>query len=104
MASPAFNVANELLSIIAHELVFDDIRGAWKLRGISKAFKKAITDDIIMHQPKEVIQASSEIGNQFMPQYLYCRVKKQNDVEGAILVRLTKMNDYPGEKVGIKSE
>jgi hypothetical protein len=49
MASPSFDLPNELLSIIAHELMSDDIRVAWRLRGISKAFEKAIADDIIMY-------------------------------------------------------
>jgi hypothetical protein len=97
------NLPTELFNMVVHQLVATDIRGAWMMRGISKVFKNAVEADILRHQPSDVVRNSGEIIKQLMPRYLYWRIKKPNDVHTALLVRLTKMNDYLCEELHITS-
>jgi hypothetical protein len=73
-------VSVELVSIIAHYLVCEGIRDAWKLRGICNTFKHAITDDIILRQTGDVLQSGRKIMEQLMPHYLFHRIQKRLDV------------------------
>jgi hypothetical protein len=84
----------EIIGIIAHQLVSVDIHGAWRLRGISNTFKVAIEDDIILHQPKDVLKQGGKITDELMPRYLFCRIHKPLDVHEALLARLKLKNDY----------
>jgi hypothetical protein len=93
------SMPTELASMVVHQLVSSDICGAWKLRGISKIFKDAIEDHIVLRQPSEVVRNSGKIIKQLVPRYLYCRIKKPNDVHTTVLVRITKMNDYLCEEL-----
>jgi hypothetical protein len=95
------NLPIELFNMVVHQLVATDIRGAWMMRGIFKVFKNAVEDDILRHQPSDVVRNSGDLIKQLMPLHLYWRIKKPNDVHTALLVRLTKMNDYLCEELHI---
>lgn len=81
------DVPAEVVGLIANQMVSAGIRDAWKLRGISTDFRDAITDDILLHQSKEVLQDADVIMDHFTPRYLYHRVKKRLDVCGDLPVR-----------------
>ena len=80
-------VPTEVVGLIAHQLVSAGIRDAWKLRGISTTFRDAITDDILLHQTKDVLKDGDRIMDRLMPRYLYYRVKNRLDVCNVLPVR-----------------
>lgn len=51
----------EIIRLIANQLVFADIHGVWRLRGISNTFKVAIEDDIVLHQPKDSLKQGGNL-------------------------------------------
>ncbi|KAH5722562.1 hypothetical protein HBI18_142210 [Parastagonospora nodorum] len=84
----------EIIGIIANQLVSTDTHGAWRLRGISKAFKVAIENDITLYQPKDALKQGRNITDELMPRYLFCRIHKHLDAHDALLARLKLKNEY----------
>jgi hypothetical protein len=80
-------VSPKIVGIIAHHLVCDGIREAWKLRGICATFEQAITDDILLRRSKDFLQDGRRIIHHIMPRYLFCRVKNRLDVHDPLPVR-----------------
>jgi hypothetical protein len=89
-----YAIPAEIIGAIANQLVSTDIHGAWRLRGISKAFKVAIEDDIILHQPKNVLEQGGRIANELMPRYLFCRIHKHLHEHHALSARLKLKSEY----------
>lgn len=83
----SLKVPTEIVDIVAHQLVYDDIREAWRLRGICKTIEQAITDDILRSQPSEILRNGGEITKQLLPSYLRFRIVRRHGVCDILTVR-----------------
>lgn len=72
--------------MIAHELIENDIREAWKARRICTTFRNCITTDITLTQTPNALAKSRRIIKNLLPQYLFQRVVTLRGPHDAVLV------------------
>lgn len=88
----SLEIPTEIADLVAHQVVHNDIREAWRLHGIRKTIEQAITDDILQRQPSEILRNGGEITKQLLPSYLRLRISKRRGICDILPVRGSAFN------------
>jgi hypothetical protein len=95
----SLEIPTEIVDIFAHQLVCDDIREAWRLRGVCKTIEQAITDDILQRQHGEILRNGGEITNQLLPRYLRLRISRRHGICDILPVSGNALNLHRRKKL-----
>jgi hypothetical protein len=76
----------EIFKMIVHELNAESPSSTWKLRSVCRTFAAEIEDDLLSHQPENVVKKMPEVINNKMAEYLIIHLHKISDVNDPLRV------------------
>ncbi|OAG23387.1 hypothetical protein CC77DRAFT_1006747 [Alternaria alternata] len=84
----------EIFKMIVHEFNAESPSSTWKLRSVCRTFAAEIEDDLLSHQPENVVEKTPEVIKNKMAEYLIIHLHKISDVNDPLLKMLRRMADY----------